>query len=120
MFQDEFIVDNFGVWVNGDAGRFRIIGGHHVFCAARRLASEREKKNLDPLRWQLEFECMVPKLDTPLRHRRRLPGHQQKTQLLSRGARICERAVPLMENLEEPEAADLSLTDVCCQMFRKA
>ena len=33
------------------------------------------KKNLDPLRWQLEFECMVLKWDTPLRQRRRLAGH---------------------------------------------
>ena len=33
---------------------------------------------------------------------------------------MSERAVLLMENLEEPENADLSLTDVCRQMFEKA
>ena len=61
-------------------GGFWIIGGQHVFCVARRLASEREKKNLDPSRWQLEFECMVLKWDTPLRQTRRLAGHQQTAQ----------------------------------------
>ena len=33
---------------------------------------------------------------------------------------MSERAVLLMENLEEPENADLSLTDVCRQMLEEA
>ena len=101
-------------------GSLWIIGGQHVFCAARRLASEREKKNLDPLRWQLEFECMVPKWDTPLHQRRRLAGHQQTARLLGTRPCMSERAALLMENLEEPENADLSLTDVCRQMLEEA
>ena len=55
---------------------------------------------------------MVLKWDTPLRQSRRLAGHQQTTQLSGTGACMSERAVLLMENLEEPENADLSLTDV--------
>ena len=90
------------------------------FCAARRLAADREKKNLDPLRWQLEFECMVLKWDTPLRQRRRLAGHQQTAQLSGIGACMSERAVLLMENLEEPENAALSLTDLCRVMLEEA
>ena len=101
-------------------GNFCIIGGQHVFCAARRLASEREKKNSEPLRWQLEFECMVLKWDTPLRQRRRLAGHQQTAQLSGTGACMSVRVVLLMETLEEHEYADLSLTDVCRQMLEEA
>ena len=33
---------------------------------------------------------------------------------------MSERAVLVMENLEEPENADLSLTDVCRQMLEEA
>ena len=33
---------------------------------------------------------------------------------------MSERAVLLMENLDEPENADLSLTDVCRQMLEEA
>ena len=33
---------------------------------------------------------------------------------------MSERAVLLMENLEEPENADLSLADVCRQMLEEA
>ena len=70
-------------------------------------------------RWKLEFECMVLKWDTPLRQRRRLAGHQQIAQLSSTGACINERAVLLMENLEEPENADLNLTDVGRRCWRR-
>ena len=63
---------------------------------------------------------MVLKWDTPLRQRRRLAGHQQTAQLSGTGACMSERAVLLMENLEEPENADLSLTDVCRQMLEEA
>ena len=78
------------------------------------------KKNVDPLRWQLKFECMVVKWDTPLRQRRRLAGHQQTAQLSGTGACMRERAVVLLENLQEPENADLCLMDVCRQMLEEA
>ena len=87
---------------------------------AGRLASEHEKKNLDLLRWQLQFECMVLKWDTPLRQRRSLASHHQAAHLSCIGAYMSERAVLLMENLEEPENADLSLTSVCRQMLEEA
>ena len=83
-----------------------------MFGAARRLAAEREKKNLDPLRWQLESECMVLQWDIPLRQRRRLAGHQQTTQLSGTRACMSERPVLLMENLEQPGNANFSLSDV--------
>ena len=63
---------------------------------------------------------MVLKWDTPLRQRRRLAGHQQTAQLSGTGACMSERAVLLIENLEEPENANLSLTDVCRQMLEDA
>ena len=63
---------------------------------------------------------MVLKCDTRLRRRRCLAGHQQTAQLSSTGACMSERAVLLMENLEEHENADLSLTDVCRQMLQEA
>ena len=63
---------------------------------------------------------MVLKWDTLLRQRRRLAGRQQTIQLSSKGVCMSERAVLLMENLEEPENADLSLTDVCRQMLEEA
>ena len=106
--------------VIASVGSFWISGGQHVSCAARRLASEREKKNVHPLRWPLEFECMVLKWDTPLRRRRRLAGHQQTAKLSCTGACMSERAVLLIENLEELENADLSLTNVCRQMLEEA
>ena len=49
-----------------------------------------------------------------------MAGHQQTAQLSGRGACISERVVLLMEKLEEPENADLSLTDMCRQMLEKA
>ena len=63
---------------------------------------------------------MVVKWDPPFRQKRRLAGHQQTAQLSGTGACLSERAVLLMENLEEPENADLSLTDVCRQMLAEA
>ena len=102
------------------ARSFRIIGGQPVFCDAGGLAGKREKKNLDPLRWQVEFECMVLYSDTPLRQRRRLAGHQHTAQLSGRAPCISERAMLLMENLEEPENVDVLLMDVCRQMLQEA
>ena len=63
---------------------------------------------------------MVLKWDTPLRQRRRLAGHQQTAKLSGTGACMSERVVVLMENLEELENADLSLTDMCRQMLEEA
>ena len=63
---------------------------------------------------------MVLKWDTPLRQRRRLAGHQQTALLSGKGACMSERAVLLMENLEEPENADPSPTDVCRMMLEEA
>ena len=53
------------------------------------------------------FEYMVLKWDTPLRQRRRLAGHEQTAQLSDTKACMSKRVVLLMENLEEPENADL-------------
>ena len=75
---------------------------------------------MDPLRWQLQFECMVLKWDTPLLHRRCVADHQQTAVLSGTGAYMSERAVLLMENLEEPENAHLSLNDVWRQMLEEA
>ena len=68
----------------------------------------------------LAFECMVLKWDTPLRQKRRLAGHQQAAQLSGTGASMSERAVLLMENLDEPENVDLSPTEVCHQILEEA
>ena len=63
---------------------------------------------------------MVLKWDTPLRQRRRLAAHQQTAQLSGTRACMSERALLLMENLEEPQNANRSLTDVCRQMLEEA
>ena len=56
----------------------------------------------------------------PLRVQRRLAGRQQTAQLSGTGSSLSERAVLLMENLEEPENAELSMTDVCRVMLEEA
>ena len=63
---------------------------------------------------------MVLEWETPLRQTSRLAGHQQTSKLSGTGACMSERAVLVMENLEEPENADLSLTGVCRQMLEAA
>ena len=49
-----------------------------------------------------------------------MAGHRQTAQLSGTGACMSDRAVLLMEKLEKPENADLSLSDVCRQMLEEA
>ena len=46
-------------------GNCSMVGGQHVFPTVCLHATTQENKKVDPLRWQLVFECMVLKWDTP-------------------------------------------------------
>ena len=63
---------------------------------------------------------MVLKWYTSLCPRQRLAGQQQTAQLSGPGSSLSERAVLLMQNLEEPENAEWSMTDVCWVMLEEA